>query len=275
MSYQYYEVPDHASVYNKFRPSTPKEIAEKIVTYLKQKVTNLDLAIDVGCGSGQSTEVLAPYFKSILGIDPSETQISEAQKNNSIPNIAYRVGSAEKITCQSGSVQLVTAGQSCHWFDMKKFYAEVERLLVPGGVLAIYGYFLPRPHFPGKSEDLCNVVDKFYSEVLGKYVLPESKKVYIDNYKGGDFMHFPFTKQPVIRDESVTTEIDATVSDLVGYVNSWSAFQNYVKLEGKPQGTLILQKFEKEVMDILKVTSEPAETKITIKYKYFLIMGRK
>jgi trans-aconitate methyltransferase len=31
-------------------------------------ITNDDLAIDIGCGTGQSTVLLAPYFQRIIGI---------------------------------------------------------------------------------------------------------------------------------------------------------------------------------------------------------------
>lgn len=47
------------------------------------------------------------------------------------------------MSCLNNSVQLVTASQSAHWFDLTKFFSETERVLSPGGVLAIYGYSLP------------------------------------------------------------------------------------------------------------------------------------
>jgi 2-polyprenyl-3-methyl-5-hydroxy-6-metoxy-1,4-benzoquinol methylase len=43
--------------------------------------------IDVGCGSGQSTRVWSPYFSKVYGFDVSETQISEAQDFQGIPQM--------------------------------------------------------------------------------------------------------------------------------------------------------------------------------------------
>lgn len=47
--------------------------------------------------------------------------------------------------CESNSVDLVSAVQSCHWFDLPVFYTEVERVLKPGGVLALVGYDVSGP----------------------------------------------------------------------------------------------------------------------------------
>ena len=52
-----------------------------------------DLAVDVGCGSGQSTNLLAPLFKRVVGLDVSESQIrvAEAQKSADLcPNVEFR-----------------------------------------------------------------------------------------------------------------------------------------------------------------------------------------
>ena len=51
------------------------------------------LAVDVGCGSGQSTNLLAPLFKRVVGLDVSESQIrvAEAQKSADLcPNVEFR-----------------------------------------------------------------------------------------------------------------------------------------------------------------------------------------
>ncbi|WP_447746577.1 methyltransferase domain-containing protein [Enterobacter asburiae] len=34
-------------------------------------------ALDVGCGTGQLTRLLSIYFERVIGVDPSEDQLSE------------------------------------------------------------------------------------------------------------------------------------------------------------------------------------------------------
>jgi 2-polyprenyl-3-methyl-5-hydroxy-6-metoxy-1,4-benzoquinol methylase len=48
------------------------------------------LAVDVGCGSGQSTQVLSPHFSRVVGLDVSEAQIKIAAKNNTRNEVEYR-----------------------------------------------------------------------------------------------------------------------------------------------------------------------------------------
>lgn len=47
------------------------------------------LAVDVGCGSGQGTAFLAERFAKVVGTDISQAQIQEARAAPSPPNISY------------------------------------------------------------------------------------------------------------------------------------------------------------------------------------------
>lgn len=47
------------------------------------------LAVDVGCGSGQSTHVLASRFEKVVGTDISKAQIEAAKQAAHPPNISY------------------------------------------------------------------------------------------------------------------------------------------------------------------------------------------
>lgn len=55
-----------------------------------QKGASLELAVDVGCGSGQGTVLLAQHFGSVVGTDVSAAQLEEAVRHASQPNISYR-----------------------------------------------------------------------------------------------------------------------------------------------------------------------------------------
>ena len=50
----------------------------------------LEAAVDVGCGSGQSTPLVAQYFKTVTGLDISKAQLDEAIKKNDLPNVHYK-----------------------------------------------------------------------------------------------------------------------------------------------------------------------------------------
>ena len=50
-----------------------------------------NLAVDVGCGGGQSTLAFAPHFKKVIGLDISAAQISEAvAAGKDVANVEFK-----------------------------------------------------------------------------------------------------------------------------------------------------------------------------------------
>lgn len=131
---------EHSKLYSKYRPTYPPELYDNIIAYCKETHSELKCALDVGCGSGQSCVPLKAHFKKVIGIDVSQSQIDQANALK-IEGITYKVGSGEDISfLGNNSVDLVTVAQALHWIDTEKFYAEVSRILTPGGALVVYGY---------------------------------------------------------------------------------------------------------------------------------------
>ena len=78
-------------------------------------------------------------------MDISESQIKVAQESEPrFSNIEFRVGPSENLTfLEDHSVDLITCCQSVHWFDIPRFYQEVDRVLrSKGGVIAVIGYYM-------------------------------------------------------------------------------------------------------------------------------------
>lgn len=90
-----FEGSDHAKAYAQFRPSPPASLAEAVVAFLDADDggSRRGLALDVGCGSGQSTAFLSPHFRRVVGTDISENQIREARgtlDRGRFPNVEFR-----------------------------------------------------------------------------------------------------------------------------------------------------------------------------------------
>jgi len=70
--------------------------------------------------------------------------IAQARKlspKDSYPDVKFEEGGAEDLPfVESGSVDMVVAGQAAHWFDFAKLWPEMRRILRPGGTLAFWGY---------------------------------------------------------------------------------------------------------------------------------------
>ncbi|XP_069058162.1 putative methyltransferase DDB_G0268948 [Pleurodeles waltl] len=115
MAYRFFETKKHASLYQKYTIREPEEVLSLTLSYLeKKKGKPFELALDVGCGTGQNTRLLAPHFQQVVGIDISEAQIQEAKNVGVLPNVSYIVAPAEKIPYEDGSVDLITASVATH-----------------------------------------------------------------------------------------------------------------------------------------------------------------
>jgi ubiquinone/menaquinone biosynthesis C-methylase UbiE len=93
-------------------------------------------AIDVGCGQGHWTRVIASAFPeaSILGIDREPEWIRIACERDA--RIRYEVGTAERLPAADATVDLVTAQTLLiHVADPRAVLAEMARVLAPGGRL--------------------------------------------------------------------------------------------------------------------------------------------
>ncbi|RZF33147.1 hypothetical protein LSTR_LSTR004833 [Laodelphax striatellus] len=275
---QYLTTIEQAESYNKVRPSPPQKLIARIVEFLKEKLDedHLETAIDVGCGSGQSTSLLAPYFKRVIGIDNCQIQIMLADvlsNSNFIDNVHYKLGEYYELGEPNESSQLVCACQSAHFFEMGMFYNEVQRVLVPNGVLAICGYSLPIP-FSDRIM-LGDIIQEAF-ETMSPYIPNQQNHVYKHRYSNDDFQSFPFCSKDIIREYFEKVEEKATVQDLIGYVKSWSAYKNFKKSKGDEAADNIMSMFQKKILTALdKANEDPKNVEISIKFPYILLLGRK
>ncbi len=120
--------------YQQFRPSYPDTLFEWLSA---QSPTN-HIAVDVGCGSGQASRGLEPHFKQVLGTDISLRQLKAAPASATV----FLASQAHQLPLAHACVDLITVAQAFHWFDQSAFFAEAERVLTPGGVLALVSYGL-------------------------------------------------------------------------------------------------------------------------------------
>lgn len=194
--------------YKKYRPSYPMDLIEFIVNLCVEK----NIAWDCGTGNGQCAWHLADFFETVIASDPSESQIANAFKH---PKINYRIEKAERSTLNSESVDLVTAAQSVHWFHLDSFYAEIKRVLKPGGVVAFWCYGLP-----SCCKNIDEVIHFYHDHTVGKFWQDENRLI----DKKYATIPFPFNevKSPVF---TIRKEMD--LENVRGWLKTWSATQKF------------------------------------------------
>ncbi|CAF3703388.1 unnamed protein product [Rotaria sp. Silwood1] len=263
MSKRFFEGAQHAARYAITRPTYPPELMEKIINFLAMKYKGVyDYAVDIGCGSGQSTELLSPYFQKVYGYDVSENQIKEAKTKNKISNIEYQVSANNAIPHANKSLCLITAAQAAHWFDLKQFYSEANRTLKQMGVLALYGYELPK--IDGEnSTQLNEIFQTFYKKLL-PYFPPD--RLQIDK-KYADII-LPYEEQ--IRDESVKIKYEWNLDRFLAYVSTWSGYIHY--MQKYPDKNIIFD-LRRDLFKAMKTENENEPMKIY--FGTFILLGHK
>jgi SAM-dependent methyltransferase len=100
------------------------------------------VGLDLGCGTGRYSRLLnamLPDGSLLAASDVSEAMLAElrARREGRTPVAPLRC-TAEELPVRTGSLDLVTAFNSVHHFDLGRFLAEVARALRPGGRLFVY-----------------------------------------------------------------------------------------------------------------------------------------
>jgi ubiquinone/menaquinone biosynthesis C-methylase UbiE len=202
-----------ASGYAKYRPNYPNELFQEVL----QQIDQFDNAWDVGTGNGQVAQSLSNYFKNVFATDISEKQIQQAVLKS---NIQYSIASAEHTSFPADYFNLITVAQAIHWFQFEAFYTEVKRVAKKNAAIAIWGYGLLKI-----SKEIDEHIQSFYTETIGPYWDPE-RKLIDQEYKT---IPFPFE---VISTPSFAMEYHWTLSDLEGYLNTWSSVQHFIRQNG-------------------------------------------
>jgi SAM-dependent methyltransferase len=202
-----------SAAYAAFRPRYP----DSLFDFLAQAAPARDAAWDAGTGSGQAAVGLARHFTHVIATDASSSQIEHATPD---PRIRYRVSPAEASDLDERSVDLVTVAQALHWFDRPRFWAEVRRVLRPGGVIAVWTYILieiePR---------IDALVRRFYRDVVGPFWPPE-RRITEERYQTIEFPFAEFVAPNFVIEQPVTLD------DVAGYIRTWSATRRFVQQHG-------------------------------------------
>lgn len=263
MAIRLFEEASHARIYSQFRPSYPKAVLELITSFASRHGGSTELAVDVACGSGQSTFYLREHFKQCIGVDVSTAQIEEAKRKcseNSIENVHFKLGSDTEIPVDGGTVDVVTCAQGWHWFgDPKAFYKECVRALKAKGCLAIYGY----GNVQVANKNCNTLVSNFYSKTLQGYW--HERRGHIDNlYKTVDL---PFKMK---ERHDLKMPHPTTLPNFIGYVATWSGYIAYCK---RNPGNGMLEDLQKQLQEVLEkeVEGEVLEASFPV----FMILGQK
>ena len=127
---------DRVEKYQKHRPGYPPELYD----YLRAEagLRSTDQVADLGSGTGLSSKLFLERGHRTFAIEPNAEMRSAAEALfHDQPNFVSLDGRAEDIPLANASVDFVTAGQAFHWFEPRATRREMNRVLRPGGQVAL------------------------------------------------------------------------------------------------------------------------------------------
>ena len=235
-----------ANGYAQYRPKYPEEL----YVYLASISSNHQLAWDCGTGNGQAAQELVKHFKHVIATDASSEQIAQAVAHE---RIDYRVERVEEVSLEPQSVDLITVAIAVHWFDLETFYQVVRRVGSPDGIIAVWTY-----HLPVIDPLIDQLLKHYYSNVLAGY-WPERFHFLEDRYRT---LPFPFEELNL---PEFVMQADWDLSQLAGFLDSWSATQRYMKERGHHPVNIIWQ-------ELTELWGDPGK-RWTIQWPIYLRVG--
>jgi SAM-dependent methyltransferase len=157
--------------YLKYRPTYPPEIIPLLES--AGGLTAESVIADMGSGTGLLTDLFLRHGNPVFGVEPNPGMRAAGERVLAkYPKFTSVNASAEVTTLPDHSIDLVTAGQSFHWFDRRKARPEFVRILKPDGwvMLAWNGYRVETSPLMAAYQDLVVRHGTDYSEVQREVV---------------------------------------------------------------------------------------------------------
>lgn len=135
-----------AGRYARSRPYFHPLVVARIKNFLQLREP-LARALDVACGTGQSTVALQEIATETVGTDVSADMLRQARRAHEAREtaltraISYVEAPAASQPFPDASFDLITVSMAFHWFDRAAFLREAWRLLRPDRWLVVYNNF--------------------------------------------------------------------------------------------------------------------------------------
>lgn len=127
---------DRVENYIKYRPSYPVDLVTDIAS--RCQLHQQSAIADIGSGTGKLAEVFLRQGYSVTGVEPNREMRQAAEQLLSANRVFTSVkGTAEDSCLTDDSVDLIVAGQAFHWFDQESARKEFDRVMKPGGNIAL------------------------------------------------------------------------------------------------------------------------------------------
>ncbi|MFN6962758.1 MAG: class I SAM-dependent methyltransferase [Pyrinomonadaceae bacterium] len=122
--------------YIKYRPGYPAGVLRLFRE--EMGLVPGSVVADIGSGPGVSTRMFLENGNTVYAVEPNDAMRAAAEHLlGHDPNFKSVKGTAEATALPDASADIVTAAQAFHWFDRERARREFQRILKPGGWVAL------------------------------------------------------------------------------------------------------------------------------------------
>ena len=205
---------DKADLYAQARPRYP----DALFQFIAAAAPDTASVWDCGTGNGQAAISLAQHFCAVYASDPSGDQIAQAIP---APNVRYSTQPAEATTFAANQFDAVCVAQALHWFDLPRFFAELQRVTKPDALFIAWGYswFTVSPDFDAACQRLI-------FDMIAPYWAPQNQLL----WQGYRDIQLPFAP---LEPPALSIEVSWNLYQLQAYVHTWSAVRHCMARQGE------------------------------------------
>jgi ubiquinone/menaquinone biosynthesis C-methylase UbiE len=198
--------------YERYRLAFPDRLIGRVAALAGLKLG--DPVLDLGCGTGMLAVPFARAGMSVIAMDPEAEMLAaagEAARSAGV-DIALQKGGSQDLTAEMGPFKLAAIGRAFHWMDRAATLDMLDRIVAPGGAIALFHDAHPPVEENGWFKIVC--------DISARHRIRNGER------SGGHRRYEPFLFASAFTQLdglSVTIRQSLTVDDIVGRAFSMSA----------------------------------------------------
>ncbi len=132
-----------AEAYDKARPTYPEALVDHALE--RGGLTTGSRVVEVGCGTGKLTELLADRGLRVDAVDPGPNMIEVARRRvGSSASVTFHIGRYEDVELPEAAFAGVFSATAFHWVEPEIGWRKAASQLVSGGTIALLSHiFVP------------------------------------------------------------------------------------------------------------------------------------